>query len=233
MMKATFGTKIITTINPRAKGWPWWGRKAAVTSRSPYIWSLKVQRTSGTRLVLPLICIVLVMQEQTPTVTPNATINVVRPLNMSKCQCHLTITMPVTATIIVTCQHMCKTTVPLQLNRLQQSTFSWYWRSRSWSQTAVGQQDDRIIQQLPVLLAHMPKSDYLCNCAHECIRCNVAGHHCECFPALKKGMNSWSYRHCVPAHLEFDEITNMYNWLPVQFLHIYHAQDGRLHWVND
>ncbi len=87
-IKATFVTKVITTIIPCAKGWPWWGGKAAVTSHSPYNWCRIMQRTSGTRLVLPLICNVLVMQEQRPNVTPNATINVVRPLNASKCQCH-------------------------------------------------------------------------------------------------------------------------------------------------
>ena len=46
----------------------------------------------------------------------------------------LTITMTLITTIIVTCQHTHKTTAPLQLNRLQQATISWYWHSRSWSQ---------------------------------------------------------------------------------------------------
>ncbi len=50
-------------------------------------------------------------------------------------------------TIIVTWQHTHKTTAPLQLNRLQQATIIWYLRSRSWSQTVVGQQDNRFIQQ--------------------------------------------------------------------------------------
>ncbi len=109
-MKATFVTKIITMINPHAKGWPWWGRKAAVTSRFTYNWCLTARRNSGTNLVLPLICVILVRQEKTANVTPNAMINVVRPLNASKCQCYLTITMIVIATIIVTCQHMYKTT---------------------------------------------------------------------------------------------------------------------------
>ncbi len=97
----------------------------------------------------------------------------------------LTIMMTVIATIIVTSQHMHKTTAQLQLNRLQQATIVWYWCSRSWSQTVVGQPDDRFTHQLPFLLAHMPKSDCLCNCAHECIRCNVDYHHCECLPVLK------------------------------------------------
>ncbi len=123
--KATFVTKIITTINSCAKGWPWWERKAAVMSRSPYNWCLKMQRMSCTRLVLPLNCVALVTQEQMPYMTPNATINVVRPLNASKCKCHLLITMIVIATIIVTCQHVHKTTAALQMNRLQQSTISW------------------------------------------------------------------------------------------------------------
>ncbi len=38
---------------------------------------------------------------------PNIMINVGRPLNASKRQCHLMITMTVIATIIVMCQHMC------------------------------------------------------------------------------------------------------------------------------
>ncbi len=115
-MKATFVTKVITTINPHAKGWPWWGRKAAATSRSPYNRCLKVQRTSGKSLLLPLICVVLVMQEQMPNVTSNTAINVVRRLNVSKCPCHVMITMTVTATIIVMYQHMHTTIAPLQLN---------------------------------------------------------------------------------------------------------------------
>jgi hypothetical protein len=61
----------------------------------------------------------LVMQGQMPNTTPNTRINVIRPLNASKHQCHLTIMMTVIATKIVTCQHTHKTTVPLQLNRLQ------------------------------------------------------------------------------------------------------------------
>ncbi len=48
----------------------------------------------------------LVMQEQMPNMTPNAKINVIRPLNTSKRQCHLTIMMTVIAIIIVMCQHM-------------------------------------------------------------------------------------------------------------------------------
>ncbi len=58
-----------------------------------------------------------VMQKQTSNMTPNAGINVVRPLNALKHQCHLMITMTVIATIIVTRQHACKTTAPVQLNR--------------------------------------------------------------------------------------------------------------------
>jgi hypothetical protein len=72
-------------------------------------------------------------------------------------QMPLTIMMTVIATIIVTCQHTYKTTAPSQLNRLQQATISWYWHNRSWGQTVVGQQDDRFIQQLSLLLAHTPK----------------------------------------------------------------------------
>ncbi len=83
-MNAPFVTVVITKINPCAKGWPWCGQKAAVTSHSPYNLCLKVRRTSGTRLVPPLICVVLDKQEQTPNVTPNAMINVARPLNASK-----------------------------------------------------------------------------------------------------------------------------------------------------
>ncbi len=155
-------------------------------SGSTHNWCLNVQRTSGASLVLPLICVIFATQEQMPNVTPNVMINVVMPLNVSKCQCHLTIAMTVIATIIVTCQHTHKTTAPLQLNRLQQATISWYRRSRSWSQAVVGQQGDRFIQQLPLLLAHMAKSDCLCNCAHECIRCNVDDHHCKCLPVSKE-----------------------------------------------
>jgi hypothetical protein len=44
---------------------------------------------------------------------PNATINVVRPLNASKHQYHLTIMMIVIAIIIVMCQHVHKTTAQL------------------------------------------------------------------------------------------------------------------------
>ena len=109
-------------------------------------------------------------------------INIGRSLNVTKRQCHLTITVTVIATRIVMCQHTHKTTAPLQLNRLQQATISWYWCSRSWSQAVVGQQDDRFIQQLPLLLTICQKSDCLCNCAHEWIRCNVDDHHCECLP---------------------------------------------------
>jgi hypothetical protein len=29
-MNAMFVTKVIITINPRANGWHWWGKKAAV-----------------------------------------------------------------------------------------------------------------------------------------------------------------------------------------------------------
>jgi hypothetical protein len=43
------------------------------------------------------------------------------PLNVTKRQCHLTITMTMIATIIVTCQHTHKTIAPLQLNRLEQA----------------------------------------------------------------------------------------------------------------
>ncbi len=146
-----------------------------------------MQRTSGASLVLLLICVVFVTQEQMPNMTPNSIINVIMQLNASKHQCHLTIMMTVIATIIVTCQHTHKTTASLQLNRLQQAIICWYWSSKSWSQTVVGQPDDRFIQQLPLLFAHMPKSDYLCNCAHKCMRCNVDNHHCECLPVLKEG----------------------------------------------
>ncbi len=70
----------------------------------------------------------------------------------------------------------------------------------AWSQTAVSQQDDRFIQQLSLLLAHMPKSNCLCNCAYKCIRHNVNDHHRECLPVLKEeGIKSWSCRHCVPV----------------------------------
>ncbi len=106
-----------------------------------YNWCLKVQRASGIRLVLPLICVVLVTQERMPNMTPNAMINVVMPLNASKRQCHLMIRMTVIATIIMTCWYARKTTAPFQLNRLQQWTISWYWCSWSWSQPADGQQD--------------------------------------------------------------------------------------------
>jgi hypothetical protein len=57
-----------------------------------------------------------------PNVTPNARMNIVMPLNVSKRQCHLMNKMTVVATIIVTCQHTHKTTAKLQLNRLQQAT---------------------------------------------------------------------------------------------------------------
>jgi hypothetical protein len=67
---AMFVTKVITMIIPHAKGWPLCGKKAVATSGSTYNWCLKVQRTSGTSLVIPLICIILVMQEQMPNVTP-------------------------------------------------------------------------------------------------------------------------------------------------------------------
>ncbi len=160
----------------------------------------------------------LVMQEQMPNMTPNALINVTRPLNASKCQCHLTITMAMIPTIIVMWQHMHKTIAPLQLNRLQQATISWYWRSRSWSQTVVGQQDDRFIQQLPLLLAHMPKSDCLCNCAHECIRCNLDNHHCECLPVLKEKGVCHVAVGIVSQHILYLMRPQIRcNYLPVQF----------------
>ncbi len=179
-------------------------------SCSTHNWCLNMQRTSATSFVQPLICIVLVTQEQTPNVTPNTTINVGRPLNASKCQCNLTITMTLIATIIVTCPHMHKTTAPLQLNRLQKATISWYWRSKSWNQTVVGQQDDRFIQQLPLLLVHMPKKwlpVQLCPQMHQ-MQC---GRPSLWMPSYLKGRGSMSCscRHCVPAHLVFDEITNM------------------------
>ncbi len=44
-----------------------------------------------------------------PNMTSNTAINVVMPLNASKCQCHSTITITVIATIIVLCQHTRKT----------------------------------------------------------------------------------------------------------------------------
>jgi hypothetical protein len=46
-MNAIFVIKVVTTINPLAKVWPWWGRKAVAMSCSPYNWYLKVQRTSA------------------------------------------------------------------------------------------------------------------------------------------------------------------------------------------
>ncbi len=178
-------------------------------SCSTHNWCLNMQRTSSTSLVQPLICVVLVTQEQTPHVTPNTTINIVMPLNASKRQCHLTITMTVFATIIVTCQHTHKTTAPLQLNRLQQATISWYWRSRSWSQTVVGQRDDRFIQQLSLLLAHMQKMwlpVQLCPRMHQMQRGRPSLWMRSCLK--RRGSMSCSCRHCVPAHLVFDEITN-------------------------
>ncbi len=72
-MNTTFVTKVITRNNPCVKGGPWWGRKAAATSISLYNWCLKVQRTSGTKLVLPLICVAIVMHKQMPYVTPQCT----------------------------------------------------------------------------------------------------------------------------------------------------------------
>ncbi len=183
-MKATCVSKIITMINPHAKGSPSWGRKAAVMSCFMYNWCLKVRRTSDTSLVLLLICVVLVMQEQMPNMTPNATINVVRPFNASKCQFHLMIIMIVIATIIVTCQHVHKTTAPLQLNRLQQEV----------DRDAVGTEAKMLLTSKMIdssnnfhfYLRICQKSDCLCNCAHECIRCNMDDHHCECLPVLKK-----------------------------------------------
>ncbi len=174
-----------------------------------YNWCRNVWRTSGTSLVLPLICVVLVTQEQMPNVTPNTMINIVRLLNVSKRQSHLTITMTVIATIIVTCQHTHETTAPLQLNRLQQATISWYWHSKSWSQTVVGQQDDRFIQRLPFLLAHMPKKVTACaavpmNASDATLTTIIV----NAFLSWGRGSMSCSCRHCVPAHLVFDEITN-------------------------
>ncbi len=162
------------------------------------VWTCKA---SGTSLVQPIICVVLVTQEQMPNVTPNATINVVMPLNASKRQCHLMIMMTMIATIIVMCQHTHKTTAPFQLNRLQQATINWYWRSKSWSQTFVGQQDDRFIQQLPLLLEHMPKKwlpVQLCPQMHQ-MQC---GRPSLWMPSCLKGRGSMSCscRHCVPAH---------------------------------
>ncbi len=191
---------------------------------------LMSEGAEGTYLVLPLICIVLVTQEQMPNMTPKLLIYVVRPLNASKRQYHLMIMMTMIATMIVMCQHLHKTTAPLQLNRLQQSTMSWYWHSRSWSQTVAGQRDDGFIQQLALLLEHMPKRDCLCNCAHKCIRCNVDDHHCECLPVLKEekvchgavGIVSQCILYLMRSQIQC-------YWLPVQFLHIYHPQDGKVH----
>ncbi len=87
-MNAMFVTKVITMINLCTKGYSWWRRKSAVTLHSIHNWCLSMQRTSGTSLVQLLICVVLVTQKQTPNVTSNAMINVVRPLNASKRQCH-------------------------------------------------------------------------------------------------------------------------------------------------
>ncbi len=65
------------------------GKKSSSdVSRFTNKWCLKVRRALGTSLVLPLICVLLVTQERTPNVAPNATINVIRPLNASKCKCH-------------------------------------------------------------------------------------------------------------------------------------------------
>ncbi len=186
-----------------------------------------MQRTSSTSLVQPLICTVLVTQEQMPNMTPNATINVVMPLNASKCQCHLMITLTVIATIIVMCQHMHKTTAPVQLSRLQQATISWYWCSKSWSQTVVGQTN----------------STFTCAYAKKVTACATVPTNAwdamwraiivNAFLSLRKRKYVSSYKHCVPAHLVFYEISNTYNWLPVQFIHFYHPQDGKVHWVND
>ncbi len=69
----------------------------------------------------------------------------------------LTIMMTRIATIIMMLQYSCKTTAPLQPNRLQQSTISWQGCRRSWSQTVVGQQDERFIQKNHFYLGICPK----------------------------------------------------------------------------
>jgi hypothetical protein len=54
--------------------------------------------------------------------------------------------------------------------------------------------------KISLLLAHMPKSDCLCNCAHKCIRHNMNDHQCEFLPVLKEeGIKSLSCRHCDPV----------------------------------
>jgi hypothetical protein len=100
------------------------GKKSSSDVTFPLQLMLEPAEDPCTRLVLPLICVIILTQEQTPNVTSNTSINVVRPLNESKCQCHLTVKIIVIATIIVADQNMCMTTAPLQLNRLQQSTIS-------------------------------------------------------------------------------------------------------------
>ena len=129
-----------------------------------YNWCQNTQKTSSTSLVLPLICAVLVTQEQMPNVTHNAMINVVMPFNASKCQWHLTITMPVIGTIIVMCQHMHKTTDPLQLNRLQQATISWYWQwlpAQLCPQMHQMQHGRPLLRMLSCFEGNMP-----CSCRH-------------------------------------------------------------------
>ncbi len=66
--------------------------------------------------------------------------------------------------------------------------------------------------------------------AYEFIRCNVDNHHCECLLVLKEegvchgavGIVSQSISYLMRSQIHC-------NYPPVQFLHIYHPQDGRVH----
>jgi hypothetical protein len=201
-MKATFVTKVITTTNfvPKVSLCGEEKQQWHHVPRTTDFWTCRIppsQALCHQWFVLSMSC-----KSKRPMWPPMQQWTVLAPLTASKCQCHLTIMMTVVAIIIVICQHTHKTIAPLQLNRLQQATISWYWHSKSWSQTVVGQQEDRFIQQLLLLLAHMPKKDCPCNCTHKYIRWNMDNHHCECLPVLKEeGIKSWSCRHCVPVHL--------------------------------
>jgi hypothetical protein len=99
-MKATFVTKVITMINSCTKGLV--GKKSSSDIMFPI--QLMLERAEDLRHKPCATADLhhLVMQEQMPNMNPNARINVIRPLNVSKRQCHLTITMIVIATIIVT-----------------------------------------------------------------------------------------------------------------------------------
>jgi hypothetical protein len=135
--------------------------------------------------VQPLICAVLVTQEQTPNVTPNAMVNVGRPLNAFKRQC------PFDDHDDHDCHNNCDVTTCIQnycpnaaeyvaaindklTGRQQELKANCCWPARC-----------EFIQGLPFLLAHMPKSDCLCNCAHKRIRRNMDDHR-ECIPVLKE-----------------------------------------------